>query len=66
MPPNPRCTDGSAQLIASLLQEAEVQGVQPHSQKFWFGENPGKISNNILKLPENLSKNGVQHGLIWK
>jgi len=27
----------------SLVDEAGVQGVQAHPQKFWFGENPGKI-----------------------
>jgi len=42
------------------------RGVKPHPQKFWFGENPGKIFENLLKLPESLSKNGAQHVLIWK
>ena len=34
--------------------------------KFWFGKNPGKISENLHELPENMSKNGAQHALIWK
>jgi len=34
------------------------------AQKFLFGENPGKISENLLKLLENLSKNGAQCALI--
>jgi len=51
--------------------------VQPHPQKFWFGENPAnpiksgqnplnprKISENLLKVPENLSRNGSQHAFI--
>jgi len=41
-----------------------MQGMQPHPQKFWFGENPGKISENLLKRLENLSENGAQHALI--
>ena len=35
-------------------------------QKFWFGENPGKIHENLgnicenlRKIPENLGKNGA-------
>ena len=49
---------------------AEVQEVQAHPQKFWFGENPckipenpgkirgnlGKICENLCKIPENLCK----------
>jgi len=49
---------------------AEVQEVQAHPQKFWFGENPckipenpgkirgnlGKICENLRKIPENLCK----------
>jgi len=41
--------------------------------KVWFGENPGKICENLRKilenlnkLPENTSKNGAQCALIWK
>jgi len=46
-----------------------VQGVQAHLQKFWFGENlqqQGKISDDLHKLRESMSKNGTQHLLIWK
>ena len=42
-------------------------------QMLWFGENPGKISGNLQKIPENLgklhkntSKNGAQRAVIWK
>jgi len=31
-----------------------------------YGENPGKITENRHELPENMSKNGAQHALIWK
>jgi len=31
-----------------------------HPQKFSFVENPGKISENLHKTPENMSKNGAQ------
>jgi len=57
------------QLVVSVVQEAGVQGVQAHPQKFWFGENPGKIHGNLGKISENLQylgKNGAQHDLIWK
>ena len=50
-----------------------VQEVQTPPQKFWFGVNPGKIlqnqgkiSENLHKLRERMSKNGIQHLLIWK
>jgi len=43
--------------------------------KFWFDENPAKIlkvRGNLCKrsefrhkIPENMSKNGAQHALIW-
>jgi len=40
--------------------------VEAHHQKFWFGENPGKIPENLGKIaenlhktPENISKNGA-------
>jgi len=29
-------------------------GVQVHPQKFWFVKNPGKISKNLRKIPQNL------------
>ena len=48
-----------------------MQGVQVHPQQFWFGENPGKILQNLVEISENLhklresmSKNGAQHLLI--
>jgi len=55
-----------------------MQGIQAHPQKFWFGENLGKISEypgksqgnlgkiceNIRKISENLGKNSAQRGLI--
>ena len=57
--------------LSSLVQEAGVQGVQAHPQKFWFDVNPGKIlqnqgkiSENLHKLRESMSKNGTQHLLI--
>jgi len=34
-----------------------VKGVQAHPQKFWFGENPGKICGNLDKICESLCKN---------
>jgi len=40
----------------ALVQEVEVQGVQAHLQKFWFGENLGKIRGNLGKISENLHK----------
>ena len=40
------------QLVVSVVQEAGVQGVQAHPQKFWFGENPGKIHGNLGKTSE--------------
>ena len=33
-----------------------MQGVQAHPQKFWFGENPGKIPRTLGKICENLRK----------
>jgi len=33
-----------------------VQGVQAHSQKLRFVENPGKIPKNVGKIPEILGK----------
>jgi len=60
-------------LLLAVVQEAVVQEVQAHPQKFWFGENPGKIRGNLGKIceslreiPENMGKNNAQHGLIWK
>jgi len=56
-------------LLSSLtvVQEGGVQGVQAHSQKLWFIENPGKfpeksskISENLGKISSNLGKNGAQ------
>ena len=54
--------------------------MQPHPQKFWFGENPGKIKGypgkicenlrkipeNLGKLPKNTSKNSAQRAVIWE
>ena len=37
--------------------------VQMNSQKFWFVDNLGKISENLDKRPENPSKNDAQH--LW-
>jgi len=34
--------------------------VQEYPQKFLFVENPGKISENLSKIPENQGKNGAQ------
>jgi len=42
-----------------LVQEAGFQGVRPHRQNFWFGENPGKICGNLGKMYENLIKIAV-------
>jgi len=41
-----------------------VQGVQRHPQKFWFVEIPGKILENLGKIPENPGKNNAQRCLI--
>jgi len=35
--------DEYARPALALVQEAGMQGVQPHPQKFWFVANPGKI-----------------------
>jgi len=32
-----------------LSSKPEMQGVQAHTQKFWFVKNPGKISENTEK-----------------
>jgi len=63
-----RATAGALQ--DAVVQEAGVQGVQAHPQKFWFVENLGKIPKNLGKtsknpgeIPENLGKNGAQRCL---
>ena len=76
--PSLRCTAATdTSPNNSVVQEA---GVQPHPQKLWLGENPGKIlknpgtirenlvevCENLCKISETLGKNGAQRGLIWK
>jgi len=67
---------------AKSWRRAWVQGVQARPQKFWFGENPGKIPEHVINIRENLWKpsqnlwicanslkmqaNGVQRVLTWK
>ena len=71
--PMPKCQvmlwcDGGVLLRNQpVVQEAGVQGVQAHPQKFWFVENLGIISENPnktlkyqCKIPENLGKNSAQ------
>jgi len=40
----------------AVVQEVWVQGVKADLQKFWIGENLGKISKDLHKIHENLSK----------
>ena len=40
----------------TVVEEAGVQGVQAHPQKFWFVEKPGKIRENLGKIYENVRK----------
>jgi len=43
----------STSFIKMLVYEV---GLQAHLQKFWFGENPGKICGNLDKMCEKLRK----------
>jgi len=43
-------------MSGAVIQEARVQRVQAHPQKFRFGENPGKIPENPDKISGNLGK----------
>jgi len=42
--------------VKPVVSEAGMQGAQAHPQKFWFVENPGKISENVGKNSENFGK----------